>query len=57
MTYSLADLKELRRSLKLRIEAEIRTGDLQMAAEALDEMKLLDEQIEAAQWNQKVDQL
>lgn len=57
MTYSLADLRELRRSLKLRIEAEIRTGDLQMAAEAMDEMKLLDEQIEAAQWNQNVDQL
>lgn len=57
MTYSLADLRELRRSLKLRIEAEIRTGDLQMAAEAMDEMKLLDEQIEAAQWNQKIDAL
>lgn len=57
MTYSLADLKELRRSLKIRIEAEIRTGDLQMAAEAMDEMKVLDEQIEAAQWNQKIDSM
>ena len=48
MPYSLADLRELRRSLKLRIEAEIRTGDLQMAAEALKELHDLEKKIEAA---------
>ncbi len=57
MTYSLADLRELRRSLKLRIEAEIRTGALDLAAEAIEELKNVDQQIEAIQWNQKVDQL
>lgn len=45
MTYSLADLQELRRSLKLRIAAEIATGDLRMAAEALEEMKVLEARI------------
>lgn len=57
VTYSLADLYELRRSLKLRIEAEIRTGDLELAAEAIKEMDELNKQIEAAQWNRKVDSL
>ena len=55
--YSLADLIELRRSLKLRIEAEIRTGSLDMAAEAMEEMKDLDKKIEDAQWNKRVDSL
>ena len=47
MTYSLADLQELRRSLKLRIAAEIATGDLEMAKEAVAELKGIDERIAA----------
>ena len=52
MTYSLADLRELRRSLKLRIAAEIAVGDLRLAAEAIEEMKQLDRQIDEAMLNE-----
>ena len=46
MNYSLADLHELRRSLKLRIAAEIATGDLELAREAMRELKEIDMRIE-----------
>ena len=46
---ALSDLEASRASVKLRVEADIRTGNLAMAAEGMQEVRKIDEQIHQAQ--------